>query len=268
MKRLIKLLIFSLIFTGCSEKKINSETVSKKRLLENKKIIIKNSSTIVCIGDSITSGENSNTSWPKELRKIFNKANCNISIYNEGESGLSSSEFLNDSKYEFSKKSSLKKYPNIHYAFLLIGHNDTRKNSTEGRNRNNFGTPESYKKNMIRIIKFLKRKKNLDKRKTKVILIIPPPVKEPVLKSHWNFPNNFNFVMQKPHGYLSKLIEISKAMNIPLIDTHKVFNGGKSKFPQLIKAKDNLISPDTIHLSAKGQVTLANLIFTNLLIIK
>ena len=110
--------------TGGDASTIN---LSRDLVVSNPKVQIPTGAHIVCIGDSITYGEAASTDWPSELQAMLNIAGrTDVTVHNEGEGGLSSEEFWTDAASEGNKKSDVAAYANIHIAFVMLGHNDTR----------------------------------------------------------------------------------------------------------------------------------------------
>jgi len=228
-------------------------------------IRISRNAQIVCIGDSLTTGETAAVNWPTILKShIQRTGRKDVSIYNEGEGGISSYEFWTDEPSEHYKKTSVRKFRDIHIAFILLGHNDTRANSSEPRNRNNNQTPSEYSANMEKIINWLKLRRNKSGITTRVVLIIPPQAGEPVVKNEFKFPEDFNRKMQQPGGYIDKLLFLAKKHRLTVITPHSVFDGGPSKSAPYRRGSSALIGNDSIHLNNSGQRAMAQCIFSAL----
>lgn len=212
---------------------------------------------IVAIGDSITVGENANVAWPDVLaERLFDAGRPDVSVHNEGYPGLSSGELLRDDASAGSKRSAVDRYPTIHLAFLLVGHNDTRTGSPSDH-----ADPGEYRDNVAEILAWLANRPNADGRRTRVVTLVPPPALEPVTRNGWGFPADFNARMQEPGGYHQALRAEAAAAEVPVVETMPPFDGGPSRYAPYRRGSPERITDDTIHPNDAGQHALADLAF-------
>lgn len=212
---------------------------------------------IVAVGDSITVGENANIAWPDVLAERLDDAGrSDVAVHNEGYPGLSSGELVHDDAGAGAKRSAIDRYPTIHLAFVLIGHNDTRTGLASDH-----ADPGEYRDNVAEILAWLANRPNADGRRTRVVALVPPPVREPVIRNSWSFPGDFNAQMQEPGGYHEALRAEARAAQVPLIETLPTFDGGASRYAPYRRGSSERITDDTIHPNDAGQRALAELAF-------
>ncbi len=215
---------------------------------------------IVAVGDSITVGENANIAWPDVLaERVYDAGRTDITVHNEGFPGLSSGELVSDEPGAGSKRSDVDRYPTIHLAFLLIGHNDTRTETPTDH-----ADPGEYRENVAEILAWLSNRPNADGRRTRVVVLVPPPAREPVTRNSWAFPADFNAQMQEPGGYHEALRAEAGAAEIPIVETLPRFDGGPSRYAPYRRGSPERITDDTIHPNDDGQRALADLAFRTL----
>ncbi len=211
---------------------------------------------VVAIGDSITAGEGANIAWPDVLGDLLSDAGRDdVEIHNEGEGGLSSRELWQDDPAAGSKLSDIDAYPTIDLAFFLLGHNDTRRIPTDQ------ASPDEFQANVRNVLARLRSRTNADGRQTQIVVIVPPPAREPVRRPIWGFPADFNAEMQEPDGFWDRLAIEAGRVDAPFIETLGTFDGGPSEYPPYRKGSEALINDDTIHPNDDGQRALGELIF-------
>ncbi|MBK7976513.1 MAG: SGNH/GDSL hydrolase family protein [Deltaproteobacteria bacterium] len=212
---------------------------------------------IVAVGDSITVGENANIAWPDVLaERLADAGRGDVSVHNEGYPGLSSGELVNDDPGAGAKRSAVDHYPTIHVAFVLIGHNDTRTALASDH-----AEPREYASNVAEILTWLADRPNADGRRTRVVALVPPPAREPVIRNGWSFPADFNAQMQEPGGYHEALRAEAAAAEVPIVETMARFDGGPSRYAPYRRGSPERITDDTIHPNDDGQRALAELAF-------
>lgn len=227
----------------------------------NPLIVVPQDAIVVAVGDSITAGSNTNTDWPSELQVLLHDAGrTDVQIFNEGEGGLSTRELWLDADHEGNKRSDIQAYDSIDIAFIMIGHNDTRSDDLVWHNI----SPTEHEQFISDAISWLQSRINLNGATTKVVLLTPIAAREPVTRNHWNFPQNFNQVMQQSDGYVDRAIRTAESLGAEIIYTLPVYDGGQSNFEFFRRADSSLLTGDTIHPNAAGQRAIANAVFAAL----
>ncbi len=230
-------------------------------MVVNPKVALPDGATIVCIGDSITAGDAATTSWPDELRALL-AANrrSDVTVYNEGEGGLSSEEFWLDADHEGNKRTDVAGYASIDIAFVMLGHNDLRLDDSQWH----ANEPLEYAQYMNESVQWLKTRTNANGRPTRVILMTPIPAVEPVVDNNWQYPADFNRRVQQSGGYTEQLLDIASNQAVDVLFTLAPFDGGVSAYTPYRKATPALMATDTLHPNNEGQLRLAQLALNKL----
>lgn len=173
---------------------------------------------ILCAGDSLTQ-----QGYPPYLGRLLRQRGLRVKIYNCGQSGHNSREYLT---YLRNNEDSLRALQ-PDFILLELGTNDVRLDGDRT-------SPDSFKHNMAEIIRIFSTFKTRRGEKTRVIIGLVPPVPEEV-----QFPFSHESALRIENEINPILLKLAEGNNLPVADHWSLFK----KKPELL--------PD-IHPSPEG----------------